>query len=562
MSKKKDPKMKKNFGWIWRQTRGSRGLLAIMAFAATGLTAFSLLIALILQAFTDIAVGKPGAPDIGSLALVFLTGVVCSGILSLMLSLAKKLAFSRTERRLRLGIAKHITASKLIEVQKIHSGELLTRMTKDTESVAGCIPNLISNLFNGLLTFVGALVMMFLLNWKLSLMIVTAVPVLLLIVSAFSPLLEKGAKAEKENDEVNRSQMQDALESMLLLKVFRAGRVALGKIDRSYDAKYRSAKKLSIVEGLFDFANNIVGMAAFLIVLGYGSYLCTLGEFTIGGSIAMVQLLNHIVWPFQYASAAVSEVAQAVVSAGRIREALEFPEADEKTPAVDDAHHLTLSGVQFAYSPELPVLTGVDACFAKGRIAGVYGRSGGGKSTLLRLLLGLYEADAGTVSLDGAAVPSGSAAYVPADGYVVSGTLRENLLMGAAEDNARLETCIVSANLTQVVDELPEGLDTLIGNGGQQLSSGQAQRVAIARALYRDAPVLILDEPTSNLDQASIDVLCATLQREAEQRIVIVVTHERALCSVCDELYILSDGKLAPATAEEVLSMAELADVG
>ena len=550
----------RHFRWIWQQTRSSRGLLVVMALTSLGLTALQLLVAVVLQLFTDIAAGKPGAPDIGTVSLLFLCGIVLEGILSMGQSVSKKLTYSRTERSLRLAMTGKITESKLIEVQKIHSGELLTRLTKDVESVANCIPNLITNLVNGLLLSVGALVMMFLLSWKMSLTIIIAIPLLLLIVGAFSPLLEKWTKADKENDEINRSQMQDALGSIPLLKVFRAGRVACAKVERSYQAKYHSAKRLSIIDGLFNFANNIVGMAAFMLVLGYGAYLVTQGEFTIGGMIAMVQLLNHIVWPFQYASAAVTEVTQAIVSAGRVREVLALPHAEHHADAACDAEKLTLSNVHFAYAPEVPVLTGVDAAFAKGRIAGIYGRSGGGKSTLLRIMLGLYNADEGEVCLDGkASALAGSVTYVPADGYVCTGTLRENLLMGAEENAARLTDCIESANLQEVLNELPEGLDTPIGNGGQQLSSGQAQRVAIARALYRDAPVMILDEPTSNLDQTSIDVLCSTLRREAEKRIVIVVTHERAMCDVCDDLYILQEGKLAPATADEVLSLADQA---
>ena len=290
----------RHFRWIWQQTRTSRGLMILMALASLGITALQLLVAVVLQLFTNIAAGEPGAPDIGTVALLFLCGIVLEGILSMGQSVSKKLTYSRTERSLRLAMTERIIKGKLIEVQKIHSGELLTRLTKDAEGVANCIPNLITNLVNGLLLSVGALVMMFLLSWKLSLMIIIAIPLLLLIVGAFSPLLEKWTKADKENDEINRSQMQDALSSIPLLKVFRAGRVACAKVESSYQAKYHSAKRLSIIDGLFNFANNIVGMAAFMLVLGYGAYLVTQGEFTIGGMIAMVQLLNHIVWPFQY----------------------------------------------------------------------------------------------------------------------------------------------------------------------------------------------------------------------------------------------------------------------
>ena len=548
------------FRWIWRQTRGSRGLIMLMLFTSIGMTCVSLLTALVLQAFTDVAAGKPGAPSIGAIVIVFLIGTVCEGLFALGQSVSKRLTYSRTERKLRLAMTKRITESRLLDVQKIHSGELLTRLTKDVESVSNCIPNLVGNLFNGMLTTVGALILMFLLNWKLSLMILVAIPLLLLIVGAFSPVLERWTQADKENDEHNRSQMQDALSSIPLLKVFRACGVALNKIEQSYQKKYRSAKRLSVIEGFFYFANNFVGTATFVIVLGFGAYLSLQGEFTIGGMIAMVQLLNYVVWPFQYASSAISEVVQALVSAERVQEVLSLPQDEATTgAAASRAASLTMEQVHFAYAPELPVLNGIEGTFRQGRIAGIYGRSGGGKSTLLRLLLGLYRADTGSIRLtgsEGTVDLAGSVAYVPADGFIYTGTLRENILMGAEEDAQQMAECIAAANLTEVVDELQDGLDTQIGNGGQQLSSGQSQRVAIARALYRKAPVMILDEPTSNLDQASIEVLCETLRQEAERRIIVVATHERALCAVCDDLYILDQGKLLPSTADEVLSMA------
>lgn len=524
--------------WILSQSRAAAAPLLCMTLASLATTAVSLLTTTILKAFTDYAAGtSPGS--LQQLWLLSAVVIVAGGFFLILDAFCNRIAVARTERKIRTDLMHVLTRCDLLKLEGMHEGELITRLTSDAEAAAQCVPRLISSLLGGCLCAVAAFFYMLSLSWQLTLAITVAVPLLWLCIRLFSPVLDSRSRADKRSEETARSQMLDVLSSLPLIQVFRAQPFVMRRFLQQHHVKLQTSGKLGLCEGLFQFLNSTIGTLTFLLTMGLGAWLTVQGELTIGSMIAVINLLNHVTWPLTHISATFASTKQACVSAERVMTALSLPVRDPNPYAGAAPDALELHEITFAYAGTQPVFDGITLSLARGEITGIYGASGSGKSTLLKVLLGLYS------PIQGCILPANlKAAYVPSDHPLYAGTLRENLLMGAAEDSQRLQKCIRLSHLQDCIAGLSRGLDTPVGSGGQMLSSGQAQRVAIARALYRDAHLLVLDEPTSNLDQASIAVLKETLRIAAQDRIVVVVSHDETLQAVCNRVFRLEDGQL------------------
>ena len=329
---------------------------------------------------------------------------------------------------------------------------------------------------------------------------------------------------------------------------------------------------LGMWEGLALFAGALSGNIMSLVTLGLGAYFVLSGETTVGSLIMIVQLLNYIVNPVTKFPVAIAGVGQAVSSAERIGKIYELSteKKNDKSQSAN-VNELSVRNLSFSYDDDkedresCDLLHNLNLTFSKGEVTGIVGKSGSGKSTLLKLLIGLYEPQSGTIELhteqgtiDGGQITE-QVAYVPPDDYLFSGTILENIMMSESEPQMeKINMAASDANILDYIKSLPDGFDTLLGESGNTLSSGQAQRIAIARAIYKNRPVIVFDEPTANLDVDSIEKFHMAVHKLALHNICIVVTHDISTISACDKVYLLDSGK-----AEEKLNIEQLAkDIG
>jgi ABC-type bacteriocin/lantibiotic exporter with double-glycine peptidase domain len=283
------------------------------------------------------------------------------------------------------------------------------------------------------------------------------------------------------------------------------------------------------------------------------------GETTFGSLVAIVQLLNYVVNPVARFAETISRISQATASSQRIGTVIDLPADDNISMSpLTGANRLVAENVSFAYHSEDEedeeadvVLEEIDAVFPKGIITGLVGKSGSGKSTLLKLIIGLYAPNTGNISLihdngsyNGEAIMP-HVAYVPPVDYLFSGTVLDNIVMSQDKPNMEeVRQAASDANILEFIESLPSGFDTIIGESGGTVSSGQAQRIAIARAIYKKSSILVFDEPTANLDTDSIEKFQSTIKRISKEKICIVVTHDESTMTVCDKVYLLEDGQV------------------
>jgi len=547
---------KYGLGWIFTHTKGSRPFIALFAFMVILSTSLEVSFAFFLKAFIDIAMGESSA-SLLAVGLTSLAVLGACGLIMMLSSVVAKYIYGKTERGLRAGLLNTIFTRRMSDISRQHTGELMTKLTLDVQAVSDCFPNIVRNFVGGAASLLIAVTSMFLLDWRLALILLILTPILMVILGVLTPLITKASEKDKENDESNRSMMQEYLSRIMLIKTYFMQDKTVAKVKDNYSAKLRSGMKLGMWEGLTMFSGMLMGFSMFLIAIGVGAYFVMQGQTTFGNLVAIVQLLNYVVNPIARFAETISLVSQAKASAGRIGSIVDLPADSQcgKAPAIN-ADELVAENISFSYDTEdedsSMVLENIHVTFDKGHVAGIVGKSGSGKSTLLKLLIGLYEPDSGNVSLNhvhgtltGEEIMP-QVAYVPPVDYIFSGTIADNIIMSENEPRSGdMEKAAHDANILDFIQSLPQGFDTVIGESGGTVSSGQAQRIAIARAIYKGSPVLVFDEPTANLDADSIEKFQTAIKQISKEKICIVVTHDTSTMTACDSILELEGGRVS-----------------
>ena len=562
-------KNKYGLNWIYKKTKGTRFHLVIYTLLIIVNTVITISLAYFLKLFIDIATGDLDE-SLLYVGLISIGVITVGGIITILNSVLAKYIFGKTERSIRIELMGIILSRRMIDISRQHTGELLTKLTADAQAVSNCFINIIQSMVGGIASALFATVAMFFLNWKMALIMLVLTPLLMFVMGVFTPPMQKASANDKRNDEINRSIMQENLGRIMLIKTYFMQVKIIAKIKKIYAEKLKSGMKLGMWEGLVSFSGNIVAMAMFLTAIGIGAYFVLKGETTLGNLIAIVQLMNYIVSPVAGFAGAISQIGQAAASSGRIGMIYELP-ADSKPTAVNpvDALELTAENISFSYNgtdenggDNINVLENINISFKKGVVTGLVGKSGSGKSTLLKLLIGLYTPQNGKIELRHTSGTVGGEeimpqiAYVPPADYLFSETVSENIIMSENEPHLNdIITAASDANILEFIQSLPNGFDTLIGEGGGTVSSGQAQRLAIARAIYKKSPVIVFDEPTANLDADSIEKFQSAVKFLAKDKICIIVTHNAPTINICDKVYVLEQGYIREKSGDEELDI-------
>ncbi|WP_440671084.1 multidrug resistance ABC transporter ATP-binding protein/permease BmrA [Bacillus subtilis] len=552
-TKKQKSKSKlKPFFALVRRTNPSYGKLAFALVLSVVTTLVSLLIPLLTKQLVDgFSMSNLSGTQIGLIALVFF---VQAG-----LSAYATYALNYNGQKIISGL-RELLWKKLIKLPVSYfdtnaSGETVSRVTNDTMVVKELITTHISGFITGIISVIGSLTILFIMNWKLTLLVLVVVPLAALILV---PIGRKMFSISRETqDETARftGLLNQILPEIRLVKASNAEDVEYGRGKMGISSLFKLGVREAKVQSLVGPLISLVLMAALVAVIGYGGMQVSSGELTAGALVAFILYLFQIIMPMGQITTFFTQLQKSIGATERMIEILAEEEEDTVTgKQIENAHlPIQLDRVSFGYKPDQLILKEVSAVIEAGKVTAIVGPSGGGKTTLFKLLERFYTPTAGTIRLGDEPVDTYSLeswrehiGYVSQESPLMSGTIRENICYGLERDvtDAEIEKAAEMAYALNFIKELPNQFDTEVGERGIMLSGGQRQRIAIARALLRNPSILMLDEATSSLDSQSEKSVQQALEVLMEGRTTIVIAHRLSTVVDADQLLFVEKGEI------------------
>ena len=558
--------------WRWIFTYSKRYKLAILFYTLLGVfsTSFGLVASVAGKEVIDIITGYE-RERLGLMIAIMLG--------SALFSLAFSSLISRLSLKLNIDINNDIQADifgQIVDVDwmalsSYSSGDLINRFHSDVSTVAKnaitWLPSIVIALYNFVLTFF----VIWHYNKVMSLLAFASAPVMLLM-SKF--LIQKQREYSRRVKEASSGMMGFQVETFTQMDTIKSFGVTDNFRDKLREWQQK-LKALSLEYNLFTIKTNILlsllGMVVQYAAFGYSLYLLWSHQITYGTMTLFLQQRGRLSSAFNSVIGIIPSFLTSSVSAHRIRELIELPREQHLESSQDviqsaqDGLSVCMDDVDFAYSEEKPVISSSSFRANPGEIVALVGPSGEGKTTMIRLILGLIRPEQGQVYLcaaDGKRVASNADcrplfSYVPQGKAVLSGTIADNLrLVKEDASDEELESALKTACAWDFVQKLPQGMESPVGERGRGLSEGQCQRIAIARAVLRDAPVLLLDEATSALDVATERMVLRNIIRRHPNKTCIVTTHRPTVLNMCQRVYRVVDTRVTELSEEESSKMA------
>ena len=462
-------------------------------------------------------------------------------------------------KEMRSLLLKRLMKKQYAGLSGLHSGELVNRMFSDVNVVKCGIMEIVPGLVSMSVSFIGAAVILISMDWRFVVVLIVGGLLGLGLILVCNEPMKKRHKTMQESEGKLHAVLKETLENLRLIKASGSEARIERRAGERQEAFVRAQlKKGYLVVGM-NSGMNLAFQLSWLFCMLWGCRGIYRGELTYGMLAAIIQLVGQIQGPIAGAAGIAAQLYGTVSSAERLKEIMDLPEEEDEEAADVNELYLNLTQIRmdnltFFYGRETEnVLEKVNMCIRPGDFVAVTGHSGSGKSTLFQLLLGIYQPCSGKLMFSFKAESGSSAAgptaetqmsasvctrslfaYVPQGNTLFSGTLRENFAMFT--DSASDEEIIQAAGtacIDQLIYELKDGLDTVIGERGIGLSEGQAQRVAVARALLSHAPILLLDESTSALDEETEAKLLENISL-LKNKTCLIVTHRKAALRICD----------------------------
>ncbi|MBW6400210.1 ABC transporter ATP-binding protein/permease [Roseomonas sp. HJA6] len=437
------------------------------------------------------------------------------------------------------------------------TGHLVGRITKDLEEVGEVAHHGPEDLFIAIMTFIGAFVLMFMVNPTLALITALIVPPVAIVSTRFGARLTSTWRSIFGSVGAFNTRIEENVGGIRVVQAFANEEHERALFDRD-NAGYRDTKLQGYRLMAASLSLSYLGMRLTqMVVMVAGAWFVLHGQLTPGDFVGFLLLVGVFFRPVEKINAVLETYPKGIAGFRRYLELLATrPDIADKPGAIAVGclrGDIRYEGVRFGYDPDRPVLRGIDLAIAAGETIAFVGPSGAGKSTLCSLLPRFYDAQGGRITIDGIDVRDmtlaslrGQIGIVQQDVFLFGGTLRENIAYGRLDaTEAEIRDAARRARLDAMIAELPEGLDTIVGERGVKLSGGQKQRLAIARIFLKNPPILILDEATSALDTETERAIQQSLAELSEGRTTLVIAHRLATIRNADRIVVVDHGGIA-----------------
>jgi ATP-binding cassette subfamily B protein len=464
---------------------------------------------------------------------------------------------SRVMAQVRNHLYCHLQNLSLAYHNQARSGDLIIRVSSDASRLQEIMITAALPLIVSILTLFGMIGVMFWMNPSLTLLSLVTLPLFWLVTNRLSQRIKDSSLKQRKQEGALAATASESIAAIKLVKALSLqdafARIFAQQNQRSLKESVKTQRLAAHLERTVD-AVIALGTA---IVLWYGSWLALRDALTPGDVLVFLTYLKNAFKPVQNFAKYTGRLAKAAASAERILDVLnqqpDIFDAPDAIPAPIFRGAVCFDQVHFAYGSEQVLLQDINLNIQPGQQVAIVGTSGGGKSTLVSLLLRLYDPTAGRIIIDGQDIREYTLAslrpqisVVLQDSLLFAASIRENITYGiAGVSDAEIEEAARLANAHDFIQALPQGYDTLVGERGATLSGGQRQRIAIARAAIRQAPILILDEPTTGLDKGNEKAVIDALQRLSQNRTTFLITHDLDFATRADMIVYLENGRVA-----------------
>ena len=528
--------------WLWQSSSDNRLQAILNTVIGLLQVAVSLASVWAVQRAVDIA-SHNREGDVISAVLVMAAFVVCGFALNVSSVWVRNILGIKAQNRMQRRMLGRVLHSEWQGRDSMHSGDVLNRLEQDVNSVVNFVAETLPNAISVVTLFIGAFIYLFTMDHSLALIIVVMFPVFLVLSKVYMGKMRQLTREVRESDSIVQSILQESVQNRILVKTLESEDEMVDRLSDQHTIlreKVVRKTRFSVVSNLIV---NVGFAAGYLVAFGWSALRMSLGTLSYGGMTAFLQLVNKIQNPARNLSRLVPQFVSVFTSAERLMLFEDIPLEENGDPVeIEGPCGVMINNVSFAYpdAPDSLIIDNLSFDFKPGTSTAIVGETGAGKTTLLRMILALTRPDTGNVyiynkveKVIASPLTRCNITYVPQGNTMMSGTIRDNLLLGNVDATDAQMYEALEKSCAEFVRELPDGLDTEITENGGGLSEGQAQRICIARALLRNSPLMILDEATSALDIETEKRLLENLLRE-KRHTVIFITHRPVVLKYCD----------------------------
>ncbi|MGJ3238232.1 MAG: ABC transporter ATP-binding protein [Anaerolineae bacterium] len=447
-------------------------------------------------------------------------------------------------------------------------GELVSRISSDVTVMRTALTNNLTTLLQQILILVGSVVIMFVINIRLSLFILVLIPIISAVVMVFGYYLRK--VSTEVQDEIAGATVvaEEVMQNIREVKSFAREPYEVNRYDSAIDRAFKAAVKLLRIRSVFNPVGAFLGFGGLSLIVWFGGREVIEGRLTTGELIAFLIYGLSVAGSFGSLITLYSSFQEAIGAMKRVFQIMDLTPDIQDAPNAGElksvAGRITFENVYFSYDERVTVLDNINLDIAPGEIVALVGPSGAGKSTTFNLIPRFYDVQQGALKIDGVDVREVTQAslrrqigIVPQETLLFGGSIRENILYGRLD--ATTEEVIAAAqaaNAHEFINEMPDGYDTIVGERGTKLSGGQRQRVAIARAILKDPRILLLDEATSSLDNESEYLVQEALGRLMQARTTVIIAHRLSTIRVAHRIAVINQGRIVElGTHDELMTL-------
>ena len=536
---------------------------------ATVSVAMSLYIPILVGEAVDYIIG-PNAVDFGAMGGKLLCVAICAGISALaqwLMSVMNNRVTYRVTRDIRDEAFQHIQSLPLRYLDSHPHGDVVSRVVSDVDTFADGLLMGFTQLFTGVMTIVGTLMLMLSISWQIALVVICITPLSLLVANFIAKstysMFQQQTKTRGEQTAI----IDETLGNLKVVKAFGHENVSLAQFNEVNDRLEKCSLRASFFSSLVNpstrFVNSLVyagvALVGALVVIGGG------GAFSVGMLTSFLNYANQYTKPFNEISGVVTELQNALACAGRVFELIEEP-AQSPEPEVPEQPEVVQGAVEirdlsFSYHKERPLIQNFNLSVKPGHRVAIVGPTGCGKTTFINLLMRFYDPDGGEICLDGVntlkmdrGTLRRSVGMVLQDTWLRSGTIRENIAMGKPDaSDEEIIAAAKQAHAHSFIRRLPNGYDTVIGESGGSLSQGQKQLLCIARVMLCLPPMLFLDEATSSIDTRTELRIQKAFDTLMQGRTSFIVAHRLSTIQEADLILVMRGGKIVEQGKHEEL---------